>query len=252
MRLTIKKRMMAAVVAMGCTLFATSCWAQVDLNALRDNLNTKWRQSMPNLPEVTQVHTTPITGLYEVVAGGEVIYTDLSGDYVLLGELLDIKSQRSLTQDRAATLIAQIDFDQLPLDQAIVIQRGDGSRKLAIFEDPNCGYCHKFERELVNVDNVTVYVFLYPILSQSSHALSRDIWCAENPAEAWQNWMIREVKPEEAQCDVSAIDRNVLLGQGYSIKGTPTLVFEDGSRIPGAVPMETVEIRFAEIKAAGQ
>lgn len=244
--------MVAAIVAMGCALFTSSAWAQVDLDAVRNALNTKWRQSMPNLPEVTQVHTTPIAGLYEVVAGGEVIYTDLNGDYILLGELLDIKSQRSLTQDRAATLIAQIDFDKLPLDQAIVIQRGDGSRKLAIFEDPNCGYCHKFERDLVNVDNVTVYVFLYPILAQSSHTLSRDIWCAEDPAAAWQNWMIREIKPAEAQCDVTAINNNVALGQSYSIKGTPTLVFTDGSRIPGAVPVETVEARFAEIKANSQ
>jgi thiol:disulfide interchange protein DsbC len=126
--------------------------------------------------------------------------------------------------------------------------RGNGKRKLAVFEDPNCGYCKRFERDLQKVDNVTVYMFLYPILSADSTAKSRNIWCAKDKATAWMDWMVRDQVPATATCDTSALNRNIEFGKKHKITGTPTLVFADGSRVPGAINAQQVEKFLAEAK----
>ena len=119
--------------------------------------------------------------------------------------------------------------------------RGDGKRKIAVFEDPNCPYCKQFERDLQKVDNVTVYMFLYPILGPDSVEKSRHFWCAKDKGKAWVDWMVRDHAPGTASCDTAAISRNVEFGKKYRISGTPTLVFADGTRVPGAIPATQVE-----------
>jgi thiol:disulfide interchange protein DsbC len=136
------------------------------------------------------------------------------------------------------------------VQDAFKIVRGNGKRKLAVFEDPNCGYCKHFEKDLRNVDNVTVYLFLYPVLGPDSNVKSRNIWCSKDRAKAWGDWMLGDVKPESAAaaCDSAAVDRNIAFGRKYNINGTPTLLFADGTRVPGAVPAAQVEKQFAAIK----
>ena len=124
--------------------------------------------------------------------------------------------------------------------------RGDGSRKIAVFEDPNCGYCKRFEREMRNVNNVTVYLFLYPILSPDSAEKSRNIWCAKDRAAAWNDYMLRDKAPDSASCDTAALQRNLALGKKHKITGTPTLIFTNGTRVPGAIGAQDVEKRLAE------
>ncbi len=131
------------------------------------------------MDKIDEVRPTPMKGLYEVRIGTDLFYTDAKGNYVIQGELIDTKARRNLTEDRIAKLTA-VDFSALPLKDAFTIVRGDGKRKVAVFEDPNCGYCKRFERDLQNVDNVTVYLFLYPILSPDSAEKSRNIWCAKD------------------------------------------------------------------------
>ena len=121
-------------------------------------------ERIPQMDKIDEVRPTPMKGLYEVRIGTDLFYTDAKGNYVIQGELIDTKARRNLTEDRIAKLTA-VDFSALPLKDAFTIVRGDGKRKVAVFEDPNCGYCKRFERDLQNVDNVTVYMFLYPILS---------------------------------------------------------------------------------------
>jgi thiol:disulfide interchange protein DsbC len=136
-----------------------------------------------------------------------------------------------------------IDFGQLPVKDAFVIVRGNGKRKLAVFEDPNCGYCKRFERDLQKIDNVTVYMFLYPILGPDSIDKSRAVWCAKDKGNAWTGWMVRNeplVKPD-SNCDVTALARNTEFGRKHKITGTPTLVFMDGSRVPGAIAAADIE-----------
>ena len=181
-----------------------------------------------------------MAGLYEVRVGTEVFYTDADGNYLLQGYLIDTKLQRNLTEERLDKLTA-IDFAALPVKDAFTIVRGNGKRKIAVFEDPNCGYCKSFERDLQKVSDVTIYMFLYPILGPDSTVKSNNIWCSKDRAGAWQDQMLRGKAPATASCDTAAVQRNVDFGRKNRITGTPTMIFTDGSRVPGAIAAADVE-----------
>ena len=202
-------------------------------------------ERIPQMEKIDEVRATAMPGLYEVRIGTDLFYSDAKGNYLIQGELLDTKARRNLTEDRINKLTA-VDFSALPLKDAVTIVRGDGKRKLAVFEDPNCGYCKRFERDLQNVDNVTVYLFLYPILSPDSAEKSRNIWCAKDKATTWHDFMLRDKAPNTASCDTSALQRNLAFGKKYKITGTPTLIFANGARAPGAISAQDVEKRLAE------
>lgn len=206
--------------------------------ALRRNLSER----LPNSPKVDEVNRTPIAGLYEIRIGTDLFYSDAEGQFIVTGEMMDLKARRNLTEDRLGKLLA-IDFSQLPVKDAFTIVRGNGKRKVAVFEDPNCGYCKRFERDLAKIDNVTVYLFLYPILGNDSIEKSRAIWCAKDRARAWQNWMLRNemAGAAPASCDTTALERNTEFGRKHRITGTPTMVFADGSRVPGALAAADIE-----------
>jgi thiol:disulfide interchange protein DsbC len=199
-------------------------------------------ERMPDFPKVDEINKTPIPGLYELRIGTEVIYSDETGSFIIQGSIFDTKSRTNLTDERIDKLTA-IDFKQLPLADAIVWKQGTGERKIAVFEDPNCGYCRKFERDLNAVKDVTVYMFLYPILGPDSTEKSRQIWCAKDRAATWRGWMLESTPIPRAmgQCDTSALSRNLALGKKHRVNGTPAIVFEDGKRIPGAVGTEAIE-----------
>jgi thiol:disulfide interchange protein DsbC len=222
----------------GALLAFSAAWSQEA--AIRKNL----AERLPQLPAIDEVSKTPIAGLYEVRFNGtEIYYTDEQANYLVQGNLIDIKQKRNLTEERVEKLTA-INFDNLPFKDAFTIVRGTGKRKLAVFEDPNCGYCKRFEKDLLKVNNVTIHMFLYPILSPDSTEKSKAIWCAKDKAKSWQDWMVRDVTPTAATCDTAAIARNVEFGQKFKIQGTPTLVFMDGSRVPGAIDAAQVEKRL--------
>ena len=199
------------------------------------------KERIPDLPKIQSVNKTPINGLYELLLeDNEIYYTDANGHYLVQGSLIDTRTKRNLTEERSDKLNA-IAFSSLPLKDAITIVRGNGQRKLAVFEDPNCGYCKRFERDLQKVDNITVYLFLYPILGIDSMDKSRHIWCAKDPAKAWLDYMTRDTAPAPATCDNSALMRNVEFGRKHKITGTPTLLAQDGRRVPGAIPVAQIE-----------
>ena len=207
-------------------------------SALRKNLP----QRMPNFPKIDEISRTPVPGLYEVRIGTELFYSDAEGSYIITGDMMDTKSRRNLTQERVDKLTA-IDFSQLPMKDAFTIVRGDGRRKLAVFEDPNCGYCKRFEHDLQKIDNVTVYMFLYPILGADSVEKSKAVWCSRDRGRAWLDWMVRNEPIGKAlePCDASVLARNTELGRKHKITGTPTLIFADGSRVPGAIGAAEIE-----------
>lgn len=210
--------------------------------AIRKNL----AERLPNLPKIDEVTKTPMDGLYEVrINQSEIFYTDAGGNFIIQGNLIDTKARVDLTEQRVEKLTA-IDFKDLPLKDAFTIVRGNGKRKVAVFEDPNCGYCKRFERDLAKVDNVTVHVFLYPILSQDSADKSRHIWCAKDKGKAFLDWMVRDITPPAASCDAAALARNVEFGKKMRITGTPTLIFANGNRVPGAIPQDRIEKLLAE------
>ena len=204
-------------------------------------------ERLPLLGKIDEVSKTPMPGLYEVRVGTDLFYTDEKGDFLIQGSLIDTKGQKNLTEERQDKLLA-ISFDQLPVKDAFTIVRGNGKRRLAIFEDPNCPYCKHFERDLQKVDNVTVYLFLYPILGPDSTDKSRNLWCSKDRGAAWLDWMLRGKAAPAATCDTAAIDRNVEFGKAHKISGTPTLILADGTRVPGAMPADEVEKMLAKRK----
>ena len=211
---------------------------------IRKNLSER----LANLPKIDEVTKAPMPGLFEVrVNGTDIFYTDAEGNFLIQGNLIDTKQKRNLTEERVEKLSA-IDFDNLPVKDAFTIVRGNGKRKVAVFEDPNCGYCKRFERDLQAVNNVTIYMFLYPILSPDSTDKSRNIWCSKDRAKAWQDWMVRDTAAPASTCDNSALARNIEFGKKHKITGTPTLIFADGSRVPGAIGAQQVEKFLAEAK----
>lgn len=181
-------------------------------------------------------------GLYEVQTGdGQILYTDEKVSVVLDGQLIDTKTRTNVTEERLRKLNA-IKFSDLPLDNAIKMVRGNGKRVMATFEDPNCGYCKKLARDLQKLDNVTIYTFLLPILSEDSGRKSRQIWCSGDRVRTWTDWMVEGKTPAGREdCDTAAITKNQELGGRLRITGTPTLFFADGERVPGAVPLASIE-----------
>ncbi len=221
-------------------LMATAAWGCAMAAQPQDKIAKTLAERIPQLQAVDEITPTPMKGLYEVRIGNDVFYSNATGDYLIQGELIDTKAQRNLTEDRINQLTA-IDFKQLPLQDSIKIVRGNGERQIAVFEDPNCGYCKRFERDLQNVDNVTVHLFLYPILSRDSVEKSRNIWCAKDSAKTWNELMLKDKAPAASSCDIDAIQRNLALGRKHKITGTPTLIFADNTRVPGAIPAAEVE-----------
>jgi thiol:disulfide interchange protein DsbC len=212
--------------------------------AIRKNL----AERIPQLPAIEEVTKSAMPGLYEIrTNGADIMYTDAEGNFLIQGNLIDTKLRRNLTEERVEKLTA-IAFDSLPLKDSFTIVRGNGKRKLAVFEDPNCGYCKRFERDLQKVDNITIHMFLYPILSADSTDKSKNIWCAKDKGKSWQDWMVRDVQVSAASCDTAALTRNVEFGRKYKITGTPTLIFANNSRIPGAIDTKQIEQQLAEVK----
>jgi thiol:disulfide interchange protein DsbC len=236
----MKTAALTALLAL-CTLFAAGAPAQEA--AIRKNLPER----LPQMGKIDEVTKTPMPGLYEVRVGSDLYYTDAEGNFVIHGQLIDARAARNLTEERQEKLMA-IDFASLPVKDAFTIVRGNGKRKVAVFEDPNCGYCKRFERDLQKIDNVTVYMFLYPILGPDSAEKSRNLWCAKDKGRAWLDWMVRDQAPAAAACDSGAIVRNVEFGRKHKIAGTPTLIFADGTRVPGAIGAPQVEKYLADAK----
>lgn len=225
--------LLAALLA-GVTFHAGAGEAEI-----RKNLADR----IPALAKLDEVRKAPMPGLYEVRVGTDIFYTDENGHFLIQGQLIDVLARRNLTEERVEKLSA-VAFDQLPMKDAFRLVRGNGKRQLAVFADPNCGYCKQFERDLVKLDNITVHLFLYPVLGPDSNAKSRDIWCSKDKAKTWNDWMLDGVRPAAGECDIAPLQRNVAFGRKYNITGTPTLIFADGSRLPGAVPAAEVEKRL--------
>lgn len=207
-------------------------------------------ERLPEFPKIDEVTRAPVPGLFEVRIGTDVFYSDATGTFLIQGSVIDLRSRENLTEARIARLTA-IDFKTLPLKDAIVWKQGNGERKLVVFADPNCGYCKKLERDLQAVKDVTVYTFLYPILGPDSTEKSKAIWCAKDKTGSWRDWMLKGSLTSEpsASCDPNALQRNLALGRRYRINGTPALVFEDGTKKPGAIDAEAIEKQFIASRA---
>jgi thiol:disulfide interchange protein DsbC len=199
--------------------------------------------------KIESIKETPYGGLYELRVAGDILYTDKKGDYLIIGHVYDAKTTRDLTRERVDD-INKIKFSDLPLDSAIKQVKGDGKRVIAVFEDPNCGYCKRLRQTaLKEVNNVTIYTFMYNILAEDSFVKSKNVWCSPDRAKAWDEWMVngKAAPAAPASCETPN-DKVLALGQKLKISGTPAIFFADGTRIPGAVDYATLEKKLESIK----
>lgn len=199
--------------------------------------------------QIQSVIKTPMAGMYEVFADGQIHYTDEKAAYLFVNaSMIDTDKKTNLTEERMNKLNA-VAFDQLPLDLAFRKVKGKGTRKLAYFGDPNCGYCKKFEQDLTKIDDVTIYVFLYPVLGPDSVQKAKSIWCSKDKAKVWDDQLVNGIAPTgPGTCDTASIDKIMTFGRQKNISGTPTMFFVDGSRVPGAIPYEQIEQKLASAR----
>lgn len=189
--------------------------------------------------QIASVTKTPYGGLYEVLIDGEVIYSSADGKYLVMGNIIELATRRNLTAARMEKLNA-VKWNTLPLDKAIKEIRGDGSRKLVVFSDADCPFCKKLEPEIEKLSNVTVYTFLYPIEGLHPQAIptSKQIWCEKDRLKAWKAYMLRGERPKASGECANPVDDVIALGNKLRVSGTPTLIFENGQRVPGYVPAD--------------
>ena len=246
MKASMSNPIVRPAAALAALLFCLSA-AVAQEAVIRKNI----AERLPDFPKIDEVTKTAIPGIYELRLGTEVVYSDEQGNHLIQGSLIDTRTRANLTDARINKLSA-IDFASLPLKYALVWKQGSGARKIVVFADPNCGYCKKFERDLQQVKDVTVYTFLLPILGGDSPEKSANIWCAKDNTRAWRDWMLDAKAPPRSMgvCD-TPMARNLALSRKHKISGTPAIVFEDGTRIPGAIGAEAIEKQLVASRAAG-
>ena len=234
------------------TLLLAALLVSLSLPALANEaaIRKAFNERMPNAPKIDEVRPSAMSGLWEVRIGNEIRYTDATGSYLIEGELIDLKAKKNLTEERV-TQLNRVDFAALPFKDALMWKNGTGKRRIAVFADPNCGYCKRFEKSLQELKDVTVYTFLIPILGGDSPEKTRAIWCAKDGAGAWLAWMLKGEQPPKppAACDDAAIERNLALSRKIRVNGTPAILLEDGNRIPGAVGAVELEKRLQALAA---
>jgi thiol:disulfide interchange protein DsbC len=226
------------------TLSLTACADSVEAN-IKKTLQKHLGAGTP----IETVVKTPYSGLYEVKIGAEIVYTDAEGKYIFIGRVVDAESSKDLTEARLEE-VNKIKFADLPLDLAAKSVKGNGKRVIAVFEDPNCGYCKRFRKTQTEINDVTIYTFMYPILGEDSKTKVKNIWCSADRAKAWDDWMLNAKAPAAApsSCSAAANDKVVEIGRKLGVSGTPMVFFTDGTRVPGALDAKKLEAKLVSIK----
>ena len=220
--------------------------ACADESSVRKSVQAKFPRA--NVQTVTKL---PYLGLYEVVVNGEILYADENFDYMIYeGNIIETKTDRNLTEERKRKL-AMIPFDELPLDLAFKKVKGKGERKLAVFSDPDCPFCKRIEGDLAKLDNVTIYMFLFPIdaLHPQATDKAKRIWCSPDKAKAWDDYLSKGIAPTASPTCDNPVNKLVEFGTKHGINATPTLVFANGDRVPGAISASQIEKLMANAKA---
>jgi len=207
-----------------------------------DTLRKMIIKSYPNLP-IKSIQKTNYNNLYEIFLGDQIIYSDESFSFLIIeGRVVNPHTKIDLTADRLDKL-TRINFSNLPFDQAIKIQKGNGERKIAVFSDIDCPFCRKLEKETIaRIDNVTVYNFLFPLaIHPKAETKSAKVWCSKNRSEAWTEAMVSNKLPKnKGDCD-TPIKETISLAKSLGISSTPTIILESGKRLQGAISAEELE-----------
>jgi len=247
-------RVLAALgMAFGLLFSGTSALAQAPANAERGSTELALKKVIEQrltIPRVDAVVKLPYSGLYEVRIGNDIIYTDAKGDFVFVGNIIDTRTLENKTRARVDALVQaaspQFKFADLPFDSAIQYVKGNGKRQIAVFADPNCTFCKRFEKSLQQLSDVTIHVFLYPVLGPDSVEKSKSIWCSPDRGKAWLDWMLNGTLPTAAGTCAHPVETLTALGRSLNINGTPTTLFANGRRAAGAIPMSDLQKIMAQ------
>jgi thiol:disulfide interchange protein DsbC len=236
------KPLTAAASSLLAALLSTAVMADADadsktLATIQQTIESRY----PGL-SIVDVRPAPLPGLYEVFTGTDIVYADKTGDHLIAGHLVETRTRKDLSAEAVDARNA-IDFETLPFDRAIPIIKGKGTRRMAIFADPDCPYCQKLEKELESVQDVTAYVFLYPLADLHPKALERSkaIWCSQDRTAAWNGWLVKQIEPQAEACSGDPIAELAALGKSLRITSTPTMFFESGKRVAGAPSASQLE-----------
>ncbi|MBI1890145.1 MAG: DsbC family protein [Burkholderiales bacterium] len=235
-----------AAIALLSLVCVSSYGQNTEESAIKKLLETQ----LAGKAKVMSVTKTPYSGLFEVRTDtNEILYTDKKAQYLFVGRVINATTMEDYTKARVDE-ITKVKFSDLPLDSAIKMVKGDGKRVMAVFEDPHCGYCKRFRHTLQELDNVTVYTFMYNILSEDSAVKAKNIWCSPDRLKAWDDWMMsnKDPAPAPVTCLTNPNEKIFELGRKLKVTGTPTVIFADGSRVPGAVDIKTLENKLNSIK----
>jgi len=232
----LRSAILAAALALAAVLPA-----HADEGAIRKLL----QERLPGV-KIESVAKTAYRGLYEARGqdrdgDGVVLYTDEKVSYILSGVLYDGQTLMNVTD--------HVKWSDLPLDQAFRIVRGKGTRQMAYFGDPNCRYCKELDQHIAKLDDVTVHLFLYPVLGPNSVEKSKSVWCSPDRVKAWLDMMLRNVTPTANGDCATPVEKNVALGQRLRINGTPTMFFENGDRVSGYRPADQLTKLLDQAKA---
>lgn len=221
-----------------CSLFSLNSYG--DISTLQNNL-ANIKTTLGN-PHVKIIGESPIKGLYELQTGSSLIYADESGQYLINGDMYDLKNKLNLTTQKRQQL-NRIDVNALPLAHALKVVKGTGKRTLYVFSDPDCPYCKLLEKNLQTVDNITIYTFMYPLksLHPNAETVAKHIWCSNDRIKAWNEHLLNNKSPTATTDCPNPIAQNIALGQRLNIEGTPTLFLADGTRISGALAAADLE-----------
>jgi thiol:disulfide interchange protein DsbC len=246
-------------------LYASPALACVCARSDDAAIHRNWNLHNPKGPPIDEITKTPIAGLFELRVGADIIYSDDQGNYLIYpsrefgsgrlpdGHLLDARTRTDLTDQRLNRLMEK-EVPKMPFADALVFKQGTGARRMIVFEDPNCHYCKDAERNFMQLKDVTIYMFLIPILGEDSVAKARAIWCSKDNAQVWRTWMLQGVLPPRpmGRCDLSVLDRNLDLAARHHLNYTPAIIFEDGSRFAGNADVERLGKRLDEVAAAAK
>lgn len=230
--------LLACVALLQFPVVVLSAPSTPDVTAtIRKNIESRFPGS-----HVLDVQPSAVPGLYELFMGDQIVYSDAAGDYLIVGPMVDTQTKQNLTEAHLNEH-GKIDFNTLPFNRAIKVVKGNGSRKFAVFSDPDCPFCQQLEKSLLPVTDVTMYVFLYPIASLHPQATAKAhaIWCAKDRSQAWTQWMHEKKLPPTTSCSDDPLDELQKFGDHLHINSTPTLFFADGRRVAGAIPTAEID-----------
>lgn len=229
------------------SLLLLGCLAQAATPSPETRIQQRLQNALGVNVQKSDIVKTPYLGLYEVRVGNNLVYTDKQAQYLFLGEIMNLETRENYTEEKLKKMVSS--FSDLPKDLAIKMVKGNGKREIAVFSDPNCGYCKRFENNLKEIDNVTIYLYPYNILSAKSVEISKNAWCSSNPEKAWKEWMLDGKEPEKAKADCNFPNDKIReLGKKLRVNGTPTIFFSDNTRVAGAVDAAALEEKLKSLK----